>query len=163
MLLLTTNFDGKPRSNTSKIMSKNKNSFFSFFLHCNIIIININTRKIFYNAHIKPHIDYVTAMWDGCSENNFQKTFNSLHQRAGKLILPDPSLSTEANSSGFRILNLLQKFTYNKELFIYKALKNNSPNNLAQLFFSHRSPFSFSFLSFCLMSSDAKEHIRDNL
>ena len=48
-----------------------KNSF--FFLHCNIIIININTRTIFYNAHIKPHIDYVSAVLDGCSEENFKK------------------------------------------------------------------------------------------
>ena len=88
------------------------------------------------------------------------KIFNSLHQRAGKLIQPDP---TEPNSSAFRILNLPQKFTYNKKLFMYKVLNNNSPNNLAEFFNSHQSPYSFSFLSFCLMSSDAKEHIRDNL
>ena len=24
------------------------------FFHCNIIIINVNTRKILYSAHIKP-------------------------------------------------------------------------------------------------------------
>ena len=137
-----------------------KNCF--FFLHCNIIIININTRKIFYNADIKLHIDYVSAVWDGCS--------NSLHQRAGKWLVPDPSLSTEQNISAFRILNLPQQFTYNKELLLYKVLHNNSPNNLAQLFISHQSPFFFFFfslvfffLSFCLISSDAKEHIRDNL
>ena len=44
-----------------------------FFLHCNIIIININTRKIFYNAHIKLHIDYVSAVWDGCSKEHLKK------------------------------------------------------------------------------------------
>ena len=63
--LLTANFDGKPRSNTY-MQNHVKNCF--FFLHCNIII-NINTRRIFYNAHIKPHIDYVSAVWNGCSEN----------------------------------------------------------------------------------------------
>ena len=31
-------------------------------------IININTRKLFYNAHIKPHIDYASVVWDGCGE-----------------------------------------------------------------------------------------------
>ena len=66
---------GKPRwqaqiRHICKIMSKKK--CFSF-LHCNIIIININTRKIFYNAHIKPNTDYVSAVWDGCSEENFKK------------------------------------------------------------------------------------------
>ena len=123
-----------------------KNCF--FFLHCNIIIININTSKIFYNAHIKPHIDYVSAVWDGCSEENFKKIFNSLHQRAGKLILPDPSLSPEPNISAFRILNLPQQFTYNKELVMYKVVNNNSPNNLAQLFISHQSTFLFLFFPF---------------
>ena len=31
-------------------------------------IINIDTRKLFYNAHIKPHIDYASVVWDGCGE-----------------------------------------------------------------------------------------------
>ena len=42
------------------------------FLHCKIIVININTWKIFYNAHIKPHTDYMSAVWDGCSEEHFK-------------------------------------------------------------------------------------------
>ena len=37
------------------------------------LIINIDTRKLFYNAHIKPHIDYVSAVWDGCSEEHLKK------------------------------------------------------------------------------------------
>ena len=123
-------------------------SFSFFFLHCSIIIININTRKILYNAHIKPHADYVSAVWGGCSEEHFRKRFNSLHRRAGKLILLDPSLSTEPNISALRILNLPQQFPYNKELFMYKVLNNNSPNNLAQLFISHQSPFLFLFFLF---------------
>ena len=31
-------------------------------------IMSIDTRKNFYNAHIKPHIDYASVMWDGCGE-----------------------------------------------------------------------------------------------
>ena len=31
-------------------------------------IINIDTRELFYNAHIKLHIDYVSVVWDGCGE-----------------------------------------------------------------------------------------------
>ena len=37
------------------------------------IIININTKKIFYNADIKLHIDYVSAVWDGCNKEHFKK------------------------------------------------------------------------------------------
>ena len=58
--------------------------FLSVPFLCSKIIININTRKIFYNAHIKPHIHYVSAVWDDCSEEHFKKIFNSLHRRAGK-------------------------------------------------------------------------------
>ena len=28
-------------------------------------IINIDTGKLFYNAHIQPHIDYASVVWDG--------------------------------------------------------------------------------------------------
>ena len=31
-------------------------------------IINIDTRNLFYNAHIKLHIDYASVVWNGCGE-----------------------------------------------------------------------------------------------
>ena len=90
-------------------------------------IINIDTRKLFYNAHIKPYIDYAPVVWDGCGEVNFKKKLNSLHRRAGKLIAPDPSLSTEQKMSALGILNLPQQLAYNKGIFMHKVLNNNSP------------------------------------
>ena len=53
-------------------------------------IINIDTRKLSYNAHnahIKPHIGYASVVWDGCGEVHLKK-LNSLHRRVGKIILP---------------------------------------------------------------------------
>ena len=35
-------------------------------------IINIYSRKIFYNAHIEPHIDYASVVWYGCGEVQLQ-------------------------------------------------------------------------------------------
>ena len=96
-------------------------------------LININTRKLFYNAHIKPHIDNASIVWGGCGEVHLKK-LNSLHRRAGILILPDPSLPTEQKMSALRILNLPQQFAYSKEIFMHKVFNNNSPNYLAQLF-----------------------------
>ena len=29
-------------------------------------IVNIDIRKLFFNAHIKPHIGYASVVWDGC-------------------------------------------------------------------------------------------------
>ena len=46
-------------------------------------IINIDSRKLSYNAHIKPHIGYASVVWNGCGEVHLKKT-NSLHRRAGK-------------------------------------------------------------------------------
>ena len=69
------------------------------------------------------------------------KKMNSLHRRAGKLILPDPSLSTEQKIRAIGILNLLQQLAYNKGIFTHKVLNNNSPNYLAQLFISHQSHY----------------------
>ena len=46
-----------------KSMSK-QNNLLSQLQHT----ISIDTRKLFYNAHIKPHIDYASVVWDGCGE-----------------------------------------------------------------------------------------------
>ena len=42
-------------------------------------VVDIDTRKLFFNAHIKPHIDYALVVWDGCSDV-LRKTLNSLHR-----------------------------------------------------------------------------------
>ena len=84
--------------------------------------MNIDTRKIFYNAHIKPYNDYASVVWGGCGEIHFKK-LNSLHGRAGKLILPDPSLCTEQKMSALGILNIPQHLVYNKGIFMHKFLK----------------------------------------
>ena len=79
---------------------------------------------------------------------------NSLHQRSGKLILPDPSLSTEQKMSALGILNLPQQPTYNKGVFMHKVLNNNSQNYLPQLFFSHQSHYTNSRNNLCMPRLD---------
>ena len=50
-------------------------------------IVDIDTRKLLFNAHIKPHIDCASVVWDGCSDV-LKNRLNSLHRRAVKLIFP---------------------------------------------------------------------------
>ena len=57
-------------------------------------IVDIDTRKLFFSAHIKPHVDYASVVWDGCSDV-LKKRFNSLHRRAEKFIFPDTILTTD--------------------------------------------------------------------
>ena len=44
--------------------------FFFFFLFLFQLqhVINTDTRKIFYNAHIKSYIDHASVMWGACGE-----------------------------------------------------------------------------------------------
>ena len=101
----------------------------------------LNTRsfqKVF--TYIKAHIK---SMFLFFSVLGFEKTMcccevhtkkmNSLHQRAGKFIVPDPSLPTEQKMSALGIWNLRQQLTYIEEIFMCKVLNNNPPNYLAQL------------------------------
>ena len=76
-----------------------------------------------------------------CLWRSTLKNLNSLHRRAGKLILPDPFLSTEQKMSILGILNLPQQLAYNRGICMHKVLNNNSPDYLAQLFFSHQSHY----------------------
>ena len=68
-------------------------------------------------------------MWGGCGEAHLEK-LNSLHQRTGKLILHDPSLSTEQTMSALGILNLPEQLTYSKVVFMHEVLNNTSQTTL---------------------------------
>ena len=122
--------------------NNNKNVSSSQLQH----IIHINTSKLFYNAHIKPHLGYASVVWDGCGEVHLKKQLNSLHRRAVKLILPDLFLSAEQKMSALGILNLPQQLAYNNGVFMHKVLNNNSPNYLAPLFISHQSHYTLSLI-----------------
>ena len=88
-------------------------------------IVDIDTRKLF-NSHIKPHIDYASVVWDGCSDV-LKKRLNSLHIRAVKLIFPDTTLTTDQKLKEMRIMSLQKKLEYNKGLFMYSVLNNEAP------------------------------------
>ena len=92
-------------------------------------------------SHKTSHRLCVSSVGYGCGHVHLKK-LNSLHRRASKLILPDPSsLSTEQKMSALGILNLPQQLTCNKGVFMHKVLNNNSPNYLAQLIISHQSHY----------------------
>ena len=63
-LIVDNKFRWQAQSNTHIMQKHVKKTVLSQLQH----IINIDTRKIFYNTHIKPHIDYASGVWDGCGE-----------------------------------------------------------------------------------------------
>ena len=68
-------------------------------------IVDIGTRKLFFNAYIKPHIDYAPVEWEGCSDV-LKKRLKSLHRSSVKLIFPDTTLTTDQKLKEMRIMSL---------------------------------------------------------
>ena len=99
--------------------------------------LNEDSRKMFFNAHVRSHLDYASTVWDGCSDNHMKK-LNSLHRRAAKIILPNPLLSTDEKLKQLGILPLSKHLVYNKAVFMYKIWQQKVPEYISQLF--HRSP-----------------------
>ena len=102
-------------------------------------IVDIDTRKLFFSAHVKPHIDYASVVWDV-----LKKRLNSLHRRAVKLILPDTTLTTDQKLKEMRIMSLRKQLEYNKGLFMYRLLSNDAPEYISNLYTHTPSRYSSS-------------------
>ena len=61
---------------------------------------------MFTHAHIMPHINYASNVWDGTSENNLKKLI-SLHRRSAKLVLRNENISTDNKLLKLNILPLI--------------------------------------------------------
>ena len=83
-------------------------------------------RKLFYHAHISPHLTYASTVWDGCSDILFNK-LNFLHIRAAKLTISDPSLTTGTKLRYSGLLTLKEKFMFNKAVLVFKTYRNLAP------------------------------------
>ena len=94
---------------------------------------DVPTRTLFFHAHIKPHLDYASCIWDGCSDANMKKV-NSLHRRAAKMILPDKSLTTDEKLASLQLLPLKKSQLFNKCVMLRKALISRMPSYLTDLF-----------------------------
>ena len=96
-------------------------------------IVDIDTRKLFFNAHIKPRSDYASVVWDGCRDVLKQR-LKSLHKRAGKLIFPDTTLTTDQKLKGMRIMSLQKQLENSKVFFMYRVLSNEAPDYISNLY-----------------------------
>ena len=96
-------------------------------------IVDIDTRKLFLNAKIKPNIYYASVVWDGCNDV-LKKRLNSLHRRAVKLIFPDTTLTTDQKLKEMRIMSLQKQLEYNKGLFVNRVLSNEAPKYISNLY-----------------------------
>ena len=89
--------------------------------------LNLHSRKMFFHAYIESHINYASTVWDNASENVL-KPLLSLHRRAIKLILSKSSSLSASDYTNLDILPLKSKFRYNKALFMFKIMSDQSPS-----------------------------------
>ena len=95
--------------------------------------MDIDTRKLFFNTHIKPDIDYASEVWDRCCDV-LKKRLYSLSRRSVKLIFPDTTLTIDQKLKEMRIMNLQKQLEYNKGLFMYRVLSNEVPEYISNLY-----------------------------
>ena len=100
--------------------------------------VDTSKQKVFYYAHISPHLTYASTVWDGCSDILFHK-LNSLHRRAAKLMMPDSSLTTDAKLQHLGLLPLREKLMLNKAVLVFKAFRNLASLYFKDLFMCHNS------------------------
>ena len=89
---------------------------------------------LFFNAHIKTHIDFASPVWDMCPQTHLQDV-NSLYRRSAKFILQDePELSTDEKMKQLHILPLQEQFEYNKCIMMYKIVNDGAPDYMRDIF-----------------------------
>ena len=93
---------------------------------------DVSTLKLYYYAHIMPHINFASTLWDGCSDACMKK-LRSLHRRAIKLILPDSTIPTDIKHQLLNILPLHQQLEFNKAVWMFKIYHGEAPPYLESL------------------------------
>ena len=90
-------------------------------------------RLLFYNAYIKPHLDYCSTVWSNTSNSNIRK-INILQRRACKLILSQTYNGFHEALQRLDILSFDQTVFLNKAKIMYKIYNNLAPTYLQELF-----------------------------
>ena len=88
--------------------------------------------KLFFEAHINSHINYISTVWDGCGEE-YLKKINSLHRRGIKKIITNQQLTTEQKYKSLNILPFYKQLKYNKAIITHKIYLNLCPPYLKKL------------------------------
>lgn len=93
-----------------------------------------DTRKLFFNYYIKPHLTYCSSIWGQTSKENLN-TINKLQKQTARLIL-DKDYFTPSDQM-FRELGWLtfaDCVQYQQALLVYKTLNNLAPPYMKNMF-----------------------------
>ena len=97
------------------------------------IYLSIEHRVLFYNAYIKPHIDYCSLIWSNTSSTNISK-ITRLQRRACKLILGHEYNGLPEALEKLKMLSFDQSIFLSKAKIMYKIHNNLAPSYLNEMF-----------------------------
>ena len=85
--------------------------------------LSVKDRLLFYNAYIRPHFDYCSAIWGSSTCSNTDK-ITKLQRRACKLILRNEYSSLEEAQNRLNMLSFSESVFLQKAKVIYKVSNN---------------------------------------
>ena len=93
----------------------------------------LRTRKLFYNAHILPHLDYCSAVWG--TSPHVQKLCK-LQKRAARVILDVKDIRFPSALMFERLgwMPLQDRIAYRKLVLVHKALHQSAPAYITNMF-----------------------------
>ena len=96
--------------------------------------LNLDSRKMFFNAYILPHIDYCCSVWGNTSHLSLDKILK-FQKRAARIIL-DQSFDTPSAGlfSKLKWMTVYERIDYKKSILVYKSLHADSPQYISSKF-----------------------------
>ena len=95
--------------------------------------LSIDHRVLFYNAYIKPHLDYYSLIWSNTSNVNINK-ITKLQRRSCKLILGQEYNGLIEALERLNMLSFDQSIFLSKAKLMYKIQNNLAPAYLNEMF-----------------------------
>ena len=98
----------------------------------------LNSRKLFFNYYIKPHLTYCSSLWGQTTQENLSK-INKIQKRAARLILDKNYLTPSSEMfSELEWQTFPDNVQYQQALLVYKSLNNQAPTYMREMFQSVR-------------------------
>ena len=118
-------------SHTSRLINGIKYCCRAFNRSCKFL--NIDTRKLLYNAVIASRFNYCDAIWDCCSVRNKQRLQTIQNKCARHILdrLPGTSAAPLLQELGW--INLEKKRKLHKCVLLHRLLQNRGPNPLIDM------------------------------
>ena len=95
--------------------------------------LSVDDKLLFYNAYIRPHLEYCSVIWGNSTTFNIQK-MTKLQRRACKLILGNEYPQLEEACDNLKILSFDEIVFLDKAKMMYKIAYNIAPSYLINLF-----------------------------